>query len=107
MYYWEYNEEEHRWAIEQDAKEKGLKQGLKQGLEQGLEQGTLIERIRQITKKVNKGKTLDQIADEMEIDSAELKPLWEAVVSEAPDYNAKKIMEKIVSSERKECISSR
>ena len=43
----------------------------------------------------------------MEIDSAELKPLWEAVVSEAPDYNAKKIMEKIVSSERKECISSR
>lgn len=107
MYYWEYNEEEHRWAIEQDAKEKGLEQGLKQGLEQGLEQGTLIERIRQITKKVNKGKTLDQIADEMEIDSAELKPLWEAVVSEAPDYNAKKIMEKIVSSERKECISSR
>ena len=103
MYYWEYNEEEHRWAIEQDAKEKGLEQGLKQGLEQG----TLIERIRQITKKVNKGKTLDQIADEMEIDSAELKPLWEAVVSEAPDYNAKKIMEKIVSSERKECISSR
>ena len=84
-----------------------LEQGLKQGLEQGLEQGTLIERIRQITKKVNKGKTLDQIADEMEIDSAELKPLWEAVVSEAPDYNAKKIMEKIVSSERKECISSR
>ena len=91
MYYWEYNEEEHRWAIEQDAKE----------------QGTLIERIRQITKKVNKGKPLNQIADEMEIDSAELKPLWEAVVSEAPDYNAKKIMEKIVSSERKECISSR
>ena len=91
MYYWEYNEEEHRWAIEQDAKEKGmeqgLKQGLKQGLEQGLEQGTLIERIRQITKKVNKGKSLDQIADEMEIDSADLKPLWEAVLSEAPDYD--------------------
>ena len=107
MYYWEYNEEEHRWAIEQDAKEKGLKQGLKQGLEQGLEQGTLIERIRQITKKVNKGKSLDQIADEMEIDSADLKPLWEAVLSEAPDYDEKKIMEKIVSSERKECISSR
>lgn len=107
MYYWEYNEEEHRWAIEQDAKEKGLEQGLKQGLEQGLEQDTLIERIRQITKKVNKGKTLDQIADEMEIDSTDLKPLWEAVLSEASDYNAKKIMEKIVSSERKECISSR
>lgn len=81
MYYWEYNEEEHLWAIEQDAKEKGL--------EQGLEQGTLIERIRQITKKVNKGKSLDQIADEMEIDSADLKPLWEAVLSEAPDYDEK------------------
>ena len=98
MYYWEYNEEEHRWAIEQDAKEKGL--------EQGLEQGTLIERIRQITKKVNKGKTLDQIADEMEIDSADLKPLWEAVLSEAPDYDEKKIMEKIYSLEGKEYSSS-
>ena len=95
MYYWEYNEEEHRWAIEQDAKEKGL------------EQGTLMERIRQITKKVNKEKSLNQIADEMEIDSAELKPLWEAVVSEAPDYDGEKIMGKIVSLERKECISSR
>ena len=98
MYYWEYNEEEHRWAIEQDAKEKGL--------EQGLEQGTLMERIRQITKKVNKEKSLNQIADEMEIDSAELKPLWEAVVSEAPDYDGEKIMGKIVSLERKDCISS-
>ena len=106
MYYWEYNEEEHLWAIEQDAKEKGLEQGLKQGLEQGLEQGTLIERIRQITKKVNKGKSLDQIADEMEIDSADLKPLWEAVLSEAPDYDEKKIMEKIFSLEGKECSSS-
>ncbi|SDK34805.1 hypothetical protein SAMN04487833_10210 [Sarcina sp. DSM 11001] len=99
MYYWEYNEEEHRWAIEQDAKEKGLKQGL--------EQGTLIERIRQITKKVNKGKTLDQIADEMEIDSTDLKSLWEAVLSEAPDYDEKKIMEKIFSLEGKEYSSSR
>ena len=106
MYYWEYNEEEHLWAIEQDAKEKGLEQGLKQGLKQGLEQGTLIERIRQITKKVNKGKSLDQIADEMEIDSADLKPLWEAVLSEAPDYDEKKIMEKIFSLERKECSGS-
>ena len=106
MYYWEYNEEEHLWAIEQDAKEKGLEQGLKQGLKQGLEQGTLIERIRQITKKINKGKSLDQIADEMEIDSADLKPLWEAVLSEAPDYDEKKIMEKIFSLERKECSGS-
>ena len=85
---------------------QGPKQGLKQGLEQGLEQGTLIERIRQITKKVNKGKSLDQIADEMEIDSADLKPLWEAVLSEAPDYDEKKIMEKIFSLEGKECSSS-
>ena len=73
---------------------------------QGLEQGTLIERIRQITKKINKGKSLDQIADEMEIDSADLKPLWEAVLSEAPDYDEKKIMEKIFSLERKECSGS-
>ena len=79
MYYWEYNEEEHRWAIEQDAKEKGLKQGLEQGLEQG---------------------------NEMEIDSADLKPLWEAVLSEAPDYDEKKIMEKIYSLEGKEYSSS-
>ena len=42
----------------------------------------------------------------MEIDSADLKPLWEAVLSEAPDYDEKKIMEKIFSLEGKECSSS-
>ena len=31
MYYWEYDEEAHRWAIEQDAIEKGHEEGFQKG----------------------------------------------------------------------------
>ncbi|MDO5131383.1 MAG: transposase [Eubacteriales bacterium] len=96
MYYWEYNEEEHLWAIEQDAEERGLKRGM--------ERGAIIERIRQIIRKVKKGKALNQIADELEIESSEVKPVWEAVLSEAPDYDEEKIIRKIIPLESLESL---
>ena len=93
MYYWEYNEEAHRWAIEKDAEERGETRGEVRG--------ACLELIRQITKKVKKDKTLEQTADDLEKDLDKIKPIWEAVKSEAPDYDEKKILKRLGQEELK------
>ena len=89
MYYWEYNEEAHRWAIEKDAEERGEARG------------ACLELIQQITKKVKKDKTLEQTAEDLEQDLEKIKPIWEAVKSEAPDYDEKKILKRLGHEESK------
>ena len=93
MYYWEYNEEAHRWAIEKDAEERGEARGEARG--------ACLELIQQITKKVKKDKTLEQTAEDLEQDLEKIKPIWEAVKSEAPDYDEKKILKRLGHEESK------
>ena len=45
---------------------KGLQQGIAQGIEQGLEQGYDKHLYVQVQKKLEKGKSISQIADECE-----------------------------------------
>ena len=45
---------------------QGLEQGLEQGIEQGLEQGYDKHLYVQVQKKLEKGKSISQIADECE-----------------------------------------
>ena len=87
MYYWEYDEEAHHWAIEQDAKEEGISTGI------------ILEKIRIITKKVKKGKSLPDIIDELESDEESMKPVWEAVTAEAPDFDEQRILDRLIASE--------
>ena len=92
MYYWEYDEEAHHWAIEQDAMEKGLQKGL----EKGLEKGQALEQIRLVTKKIRKGKSFAEIVDDLESDEDTLRPLWDAVNAEAPDYDEQCIINRLI-----------
>ena len=43
--------------------------------------------INQVIKKVKKSKTLETIASELEEEEADIKPIYDAVVSSAPDYD--------------------
>lgn len=107
MYYWEYDEEAHRWAIEKDAEEKGMEKGMKKGMEKGIkkgikkgiaigsEQGEILQLIRLMTKKIRKNKSLTIIADELESDPAVLQPLWDAINAEAPAYNEQSILRRL------------
>ncbi len=92
MYYWEYDEEAHHWAIEQDAKEEGI----------------LLAQIRIVTKKVKKGKSLPDIIDDLESDEENVKPVFEAVLAEAPDYDEQRILDRLTAADlkRKEAVSS-
>ena len=99
MYYWEYDEEAHRWAIEKDAEEKGMEKGMKKGMKKGIaigsEQGEILQLIRLMTKKIRKNKSLTIIADELESDPAVLHPLWDAINAEAPAYNEQSILRRL------------
>lgn len=59
----------------------------------GREQGETRKLINQIIKKVQKQKTLEQIADELEEDTETILPLYDAVIQSAPAYNIEAIME--------------
>lgn len=109
MYYWEYDEEAHRWAIEKDAEEKGMEKGLKQGIERGIERGITIgsergktlQLIHLVKRKIQKGKNLAVIADELESDPEILRPIWEAVNAESPNYDEQLILRRILPKNRK------
>lgn len=45
--------------------------------------------------KVKKSKTLETIASELEEEEADIKPIYEAVVSSAPDYDINVIKDRL------------
>ena len=51
-------------------------------LEQGIEQGARLRLLAQIQKKLAKGKSLEQIADELEETVESILPLYEQVRAE-------------------------
>ena len=61
---------------------------LKNVRQMGFEEGETNKLISQVVKKVKKGQSLEQIADVLEEDLETLRPIYEAVVSAAPDYDA-------------------
>ena len=69
-----------------------LSQGV---IELGRREGQLNEKISLIIKKVKKGKPIDVIAEELEEDIDIVTPIYEAVVSQAPDYDMEKIIKNI------------
>ena len=52
--------------------------------------------ISLVIKKVKKSKTLETIASELEEEEADIKPVYDAVVSSAPDYDINVIKDKLV-----------
>ena len=62
--------------------ERGIAKGIEKGIEQGIEQGERLQLLALIQKKFAKGKSLEQIADELEETVDVIRPLYEQVVQE-------------------------
>ena len=56
--------------------------GIEKGIEKGIEQGDRLRLLSQIQKKFAKGKSLEQIADELEETVDVILPLYEQVKAE-------------------------
>ncbi|MDO5340729.1 MAG: hypothetical protein Q4E78_11555, partial [Eubacteriales bacterium] len=59
------------------------------------EEGEILTKITMIIKKVKKSKSLPTIASELEEEEADIKPLYDAVVASAPDYDIEEIKAKL------------
>ena len=66
-----------------------------EGREEGREEGETVRLLRLIQRKLCRGKTLSEIADELEDSEEAIKPLYEAVKKYGADCTAEDIYEKM------------
>ena len=64
-----------------------------EGREEGRELGERQKIISQIVKKLQKDKSVAEIADDLEEKEAVIAPIYEAALSMKPDYDVEKIYE--------------
>lgn len=63
------------------------------GIRVGREEGKAEQLLRLICKKLVKGKSLEEIADDLEEDVDTIKPMYDVAVKFSPDYDVDKIFE--------------
>ena len=88
----EYDEQEEREYQRAEGRAEGRELGLAEGIEKGIERGVNLSRLTQIQKKYAKGKSLDQMAEELEEEKEKLRPLYELAVK-YPDRTAEELLE--------------
>ena len=96
---YDYDEEEVRRVLaEEYAQEYALKvakEVSEKAFAEGEQSGRQLNLINQVIKKVKKSKTLETIASELEEEEADIKPIYDAVVSSAPDYDINVIKDRL------------
>ncbi len=65
------------------------------GKQQGIQTGKIQKTLELICKKLRRGKTLEQIAEEMETELESIRPIFQAAEEFAPEYDAEKIYQKM------------
>ena len=59
------------------------------------EKNELISKIKLVIKKVKKEKSVALIADELEEEESDIKPVYDAVIRSAPEYNVDDIIKEL------------
>ena len=80
---------------ESQGEARGEARGEAKGMARGEKTGQLRTLISQVVRKLRKGKSVEQIADELEADIATIAPICKAAEEFAPEYDEEKIFEKV------------
>ena len=78
-----------------EAAEKAFAEGEQSGIYKGEHRVEQLKIINQIIKKVKKSKTLETIASELEEEVTDIKPVYDAVIAAAPDYDIEVIKDRL------------
>ena len=96
---YDYDEEEVRRVLAeeyaQEYAQKVAKEVSEKAFAEGEQSGRQLNLINHVIKKVKKSKTLETIASELEEEEADIKPIYDAVVSSAPDYDINVIKDRL------------
>jgi len=76
-------------------KAEGEARGEAKGMERGEKNGQLQNMISLTVRKLRKGKSVEQIADELEEDTATIAPICKVAEEFAPEYDEGKIFDKL------------
>ena len=87
----EYDEEKAMEFFKQEA----YKDGEADGLAKGESIGFTKLLISQICKKISKGKSVEQIVDELEEDASTIQEIYNVAIAFGPDYDVEKILSKL------------
>ena len=87
----EFDEKDYIEGVKEESERRGEQRGEKIGEKRG-EQFKIITLI---IKKVKKSKALPTIASELEEEETDIKPIYDAVVASAPDYDIEEIKAKL------------
>ena len=72
------------------------------GVEEGRAEGTVRYLVTSVIKKVQKNKTLDQIADELEESIEKIQPIYDIVKKHAPEYDVDAITTEVLEARENE-----
>ncbi|MCR5403027.1 MAG: hypothetical protein K6E91_04300 [Butyrivibrio sp.] len=79
----------------EEMKNEWLSEGEARGVAIGEPQGEEKMLIRQVCRKMQKGKTVDEIAYDLDEEADSIMEIYEAAQSCAPDYDVNAIYEKL------------
>ena len=88
----------------ENAKQEWFNDGVEKGRTSGIAEGTVRHLVTSVVKKVQKNKTLDQIADELEESVEDIHPIYDIVKKHAPEYDADTITTEVLEARENEKV---
>ncbi len=81
-----------------DGVEEGRAEGYSSGIVEGRAEGAVHHLVISVVKKVQKNKTLDQIADELEESVKDIQPIYDIVKRHDPEYDVDVITTEVLET---------
>ena len=88
----------------EEGRAEGYSSGIAEGRASGITEGTVRYLVASVVKKVQKNKTLDQIADELEESVEDIHPIYDIVKKHAPEYDADTITTEVLEARENEKV---
>ena len=87
-----------------DGVEEGYSTGIKEGYSSGIAKGDVGRLVNSIIKKLQKNKSLEQIADELKESVETIQPIYDIVKKHAPEYDADTITTEVLEARENEKV---
>jgi len=87
-----------------DGVEEGYSTGIKEGYSSGISKGDVGRLVNSIIKKLQKNKSLEQIADELEESVETIQPIYDIVKKHAPEYDVDAITTEVLEARENEKV---
>ena len=88
----------------EEGRAEGYSSGIAEGRASGIAEGTVRYLVASVVKKVQKNKTLEQIADELEESVEDIHPIYDIVKKHAPEYDADTITTEVLEARENEKV---